>query len=72
MPRGVQRMSRPVFYMNASVFAVLMRTALEKSNAALSVQSALDQFGRPNQMMTFLGVPIRQCDAIVNTEAVVT
>ena len=72
IPRGVQRMSRMVFYMNASVFAVLMRTALEKSHQALSVQSALDQFGRPNQMLSFLGVPIRQCDAILNTEAVVT
>lgn len=62
---------RLAFYMNASVFAVLMRTALEKSNAALNIQSALDQFGRPGQMLSFLGVPIRQCDAIINTEAVV-
>lgn len=69
IPKGVQSTSRMAFYMNASVFAVLMRSALEKSNAALSVQSALDQFGRPNQMLSFLGVPIRQCDAILNTEA---
>lgn len=62
---------RKVFYMNASVFTVLMRTALEKSSAALSVQSALDQFGRHGQMLSFLGIPIRQCDAILNTEAVV-
>lgn len=72
VPRGIQRMSRPVFYMNPSVFAVLMRTALEKSSSALSVQAALDQFGRPNQMLSFLGVPIRQCDAILNTEAVIS
>lgn len=72
IPKGVQAISRLAFYMNASVFGVLMRTALEKSNAALSVQSALDQFGRPNQMLSFLGVPIRQCDAILNTEEVVT
>lgn len=71
VPRGVRVMSRPVFYMNASVFAVLMRTALEKSASAVTVQTALDQFGRPNQMLSFLGVPIRQCDAILNTEAVV-
>jgi len=71
IPKGVQNMSRAVFYMNASTFSVLMRTALEKSNQALSVQSALDQFGRPNMMLTFLGVPIRQCDAILNTEATV-
>jgi hypothetical protein len=71
VPVGIRRTTRPAFYMNASVFAVLMRTALEKSSSALSVQSALDQFGRPSQMLSFLGVPIRQCDAIVNTEAVV-
>lgn len=70
VPKGVKAMSRAAFYMNSSVFSVLMRTALEKSNAALSVQSALDQFGRPNQMLSFLGVPIRQCDAILNTEQV--
>lgn len=69
MPKGGN--VRKVFYMNASVFTVLMRTALEKSNAALSIQAALDQFGRPGQMLSFLGVPIRQCDAILNTEAVV-
>lgn len=72
VPKGIQAMSRPAFYMNASVFAVLMRTALEKSASALSVQSALDQFGTPKQMLSFLGVPIRQCDAILNTEAVIS
>lgn len=72
VPTGVQAMSRPVFYMNASVFSVLMRTALEKSNAALSVESALGQFGQPTRMLSFMGVPIRQCDAILNTEAVIS
>jgi hypothetical protein len=72
IPAGVQSMARLAFYMNASVFSVLMRTALEKSNAALNVQSALDQFGRPNRFMSFLGVPIRQCDALLNTEDVIS
>lgn len=71
VPRILWNSGRPVFYMNASVFTVLMRVALEKSASALSVQSSLDQFGRPQNMLSFLGVPIRQCDAIVNTEAVV-
>jgi len=71
VPRGVLNQSRPTFYMNQSVFAVLMRVALEKSVAALSIQDSASQFGRPNQMLSFLGVPIRQCDAILNTEAVV-
>jgi predicted RNase H-like nuclease len=71
VPRGVRAISRPAFYMNSSVFAVLMRTAMEKSNNALAIQSAIDQFGVPTQWMTFLGVPLRQVDAILNTEAVV-
>ena len=72
IPRGIQNISRPVFYMNASVFSVLMRVAMEKSANALGIEASRDQFGRPNQMLTFMGVPIRQCDAILNTEAVVT
>ena len=72
IPKNVRSISRPAFYMNASVFSVLMRTALEKSNAALSIQTALSQFGTPYQMLSFLGIPIRQMDAIVNTEAVIT
>lgn len=65
-------MGRCVFYMNRTVFTALMRTALEKSNTALSVQSALGQFGTPQAMLSFLGIPIRQCDALVNTEGQVT
>lgn len=72
IPKGLRAMSRPAFYMNASTFSVLMRTALEKSHQALSVQNSLDQFGRPDMWLSFLGVPIRQCDAILNTEAVIT
>lgn len=71
VPVGIRKMCRPVFYMNASVFTVLMRTALEKSHQALSLERAMDQFGRPTQMMSFMGIPIRQVDAIVNTEPVV-
>jgi hypothetical protein len=76
MARAIARIPNPmmgkcVFYMNRTVFSGLMRLALEKSNAALSIQSALSQFGTPQSMMTFLGYPIRQLDAIVNTEAVV-
>ena len=64
-------MGRCVFYMNRTVFTALMRTALEKSNTALAIQPALSQFGTPQAMLTFLGYQIRQCDALVNTEALV-
>lgn len=72
VPPSIMAMSRPAFYMNASSFSCLMRTALEKSSSVLRVNDALDQFGRPGRMLSFLGIPIRQCDAILNTEAVLS
>lgn len=71
IPKQVRGRSRPAFYMNASVFSALQRTGLEKSSSALAVTPALSQFGDPYQMLSFMGIPIRQCDAIVNTEAVI-
>ena len=65
-------MGRPAFYMNRTVFAGLMRTALEKSTSALSIQDAIPQFGSPSSMLSFMGIPIRQCDSIINTEGVVS
>lgn len=65
-------MGRAVFYMNRSVYSVLMRLAFEKSNAALSIQGAMTQFGTPSMTLSFLGIPIRLCDAITNTETLVT
>jgi len=64
-------MGRTAFYMNRTVFTGLMRTALEKSTSALNITQAVTQFGTNDAMLSFLGIPIRQCDAIVNTEEVV-
>lgn len=66
------RMGKPCFYTNRTVFTGLMRTALEKSNAAVTIQQALTQFGTNESMLSFLGIPIRQCDAILNTEGVIS
>lgn len=57
---------RPAFYMNRTVQSMLKIQALNKSNAALSVQEALGQV-----TTSFLGVPLRKCDQILNTEAAV-
>ena len=66
-------MGKCAFYMNRTVFTALMRTALEKgASSGLMIQNAATQFGTPQAMLSFLGIPIRQCDAIVNTEAVVS
>lgn len=66
-------MGRCAFYMNRTIFTALMRVALEKGAASgLMIQPAATQFGTPQSMLSFLGIQIRQCDAIVNTESVVT
>ena len=63
---------KSAFYMNRTVHAGLQRTALEKSNAALSISAAVSQFGTGQSMLSFQGIPIRQCDSLVNTEAVIS
>lgn len=65
-------MGKCCFYMNRTVFTGLMRTALEKSSSAVTITNAITQFGTNDAMLSFLGIPIRQADALVNTEAVVT
>jgi hypothetical protein len=62
-------MGRACFYMNRTVFSRLMIAALEKSNHALAIQPAMSQFGVPQNWTTFLGVPLRKTDALLNTEA---
>jgi hypothetical protein len=55
------------FYMNRTVFSILKLKALDKSNAALSIEDALLQFGDftvKSKQVNFLGIPIRKCDAI--------
>lgn len=60
---------RPYFYMNRTLFTGLMRIALEKSNAAVTIQTALTQHGTIHNMLSFLEVPIRRMDSMLNTEA---
>jgi hypothetical protein len=61
-------MCRPAFYMNRTLFSALMLQALSKSNSALGFQEAIGQFGRPQQWLTYLGIPIRKVDALTTTE----
>jgi hypothetical protein len=66
------RMGRPVFYVNRTVYSALMRLALEKSAATLSIQTALSQFGTPISWGTFMGIPLRCVDSLLNTEALIS
>lgn len=60
---------RACFYMNRTLFSFLRLQALNKSNAALGIEKAINQFGQASQWMNFLGVPVRKVDRLLNTEA---
>lgn len=60
------------FYMNRTVHSLLSVTALDKSSGLLDVQKGLTQFGTPHSWLSFLGIPLRISDAIINTEAEVS
>lgn len=57
------------FYMNRTVFSILRLQALNKSNNALGVETAIDQFGRAQKWLSFSGVPLRRVDQLLNTES---
>lgn len=63
-------MGKPVFYMNRTCFSFLRIQALAKSNAALGIVPALNQFGNViGGELQFMGIPIRRCDQLLTAEA---
>lgn len=77
MSRAIDRLPKltgikPCFYANRTVLSNLRVQALEKSNSAVTIQEALNQFGNTIHETRFLNIPVRLCDAIVNTEAQVS
>ena len=72
MRRAIERipsmkMCKPVFYVNRTTREMLAIQAMNKSVAALGLAPGLEQFS-----IAFLGVPIRLCDQLLSTEAVVS
>lgn len=70
-------MGKAVFYASRSVKAQLAIGALDKSQNVLAIQPALQQYGNLNpgftaQELTFLGVPIRTVDRLLETETALT
>tara|TARA_S200002703_G_scaffold160089_2_gene176892 strand:+ start:1510 stop:2559 length:1050 start_codon:yes stop_codon:yes gene_type:complete len=65
-------MVKPCFYMNRTVHSFLSRLAMEKQSGVLTIESGLSSFGTARRYLSFMGIPIRRCDAILNTEAVVS
>lgn len=65
-------MGRAAFYMNRTVHSGLSLAALDKSQYVLKIEQGLTQYGQPNSWLSFLGVPLRRVDALLNTETKVT
>jgi hypothetical protein len=65
---------RKVFYMNERVRSMLRVKMLNKSNLLLRMDElkAAGTVPRPDGVLTFLGVPCRRIDAILNTETQIT
>lgn len=70
---------RAAFYMNRTVKEMLSIASLDRSNAAIAIQPAVNQFGTvaPGSVsgdgtLTFFGVPCRTVDQILSTEGQVT
>ena len=65
-------MGRAAFYMNRTVHTGLSIAALDKSQSVLAIQEGLSQFGSAQSYLSFLGVPLRRVDALLNTESAVS
>ena len=65
-------MGRAAFYMNRTVHSGLAIQAMDRSQYVLKVNEAVSQFGTPYSWLSFQGVPLRCCDAIINTESLVS
>jgi len=63
---------RPVFYVNRTISEMLKIQAMNKSTAALSLTEGADQFGNQQFVTNFMGIPIRMCDQLLTTEALVS
>lgn len=66
LPHGT---GKRVFYMNRTCHASLAKIALDKSQSVVTIEQGLTQFGKPHSWLSFLGIPIRPMDRILNTEA---
>lgn len=64
-------MGRAAFYMNRTVHSGLALAALDKSQYVLKINEGLSQFGTPSSYLSFLGVPLRRVDSLLNTESLV-
>jgi hypothetical protein len=74
MSRAIDRLPtlndvKPAFYVNRTLVSLLRIAALDKSNQAVTITEAVNQFGDTIFTTRFLGIPVRVVDALLNTEA---
>lgn len=73
MSRAIDRLPKtsggikPAFYMNRTIYSFLKLQAMNRSQNALSLTEANKQFE-----LSFLGIPIRKVDQLLNTETQVS
>lgn len=77
MSRAIDRLPtmagiKPCFYANRTVLSHLRLIGLDKSSSAVTVETALNQFGQTIQETKFLGIPVRLNDAIINAETAIS
>lgn len=65
-------MGRPAFYMNRTAHSGLTVQAMDRSQAVLKINEAGTQFGTAQNYLSFLGIPIRRVDQLLNTETAVS
>lgn len=60
------------FYCNRTVASHLRIMAMDRSTGAVTIEPAINQFGKTIHQLTFLGIPVRLVDRITNAEAEIT
>lgn len=59
---------KPAFYVNRTVASHLRLMALDTSNGAVTIEPAINQFGKNIHQLMFLGIPVRLQDTLTLTE----
>lgn len=77
MLRAIARIPNPTkarmaFYTNRSILEGLMIQALNRSQNALSISAATNQFGQTIMQLTFQGIPVRLVDQLGIAETLVS
>lgn len=60
------------FYMNRTILSLLRVTALDKSQSAVTIDPAINQFGKTIFEMRVYGIPCRIVDALTETETLIS